>query len=523
MPSDSGCAKEVMSQYMRKILRGSASNVVRVLVAAPFALILPPLLVHRMVPAEYSAWILILQGSAYINLLDLGLQTAIGKFVAEYDAADDRTGACRILSSSFAILCMSALLGAAVIAIVTWLVPEVFRQMPVALVGSMREGILLVGLSTAFALPFNAFLATFTGMQMYGFPTILAIFSKTLTSIALIILVLMHASLVQLALCMALFNVATAIVQFLGWRKYARRRVDFSFGLIDRQSAWRLTKYGGVLSVWSLAMLFISGLDMVIVGHYDYNNTGYYAVAATVTNFMLLIIGSMFAPLLPAVSSVQSGRTSSQIGDMVVQATRLCTLLLCLIGLPVALGAYSLLKLWVGQDYAMRSAHFLQVLVLGNVIRQLCYPYALVVLAMGKQHQATFAAISEATVNVVVSIYLVQKMGAIGVAIGTVVGAIVSTGVTLSISMKLTRAIMSFSRRHFLFEGLLRPATCLIPSIFLAPFWLKSTMMPMNPFWIAVWAVATLAIAWYGGLVSREKQRLKESALRLVSWKEVRG
>ena len=41
------------------------------------ALALPPLLVHHMASVEYSAWVLILQCSAYINLLDLGLQTAV--------------------------------------------------------------------------------------------------------------------------------------------------------------------------------------------------------------------------------------------------------------------------------------------------------------------------------------------------------------------------------------------------------------------------------------------------------------
>jgi O-antigen/teichoic acid export membrane protein len=88
--------------HTRKILQGSASNVARVVVSMLVALVLPPLLVHRMVPAEYSAWVLILQCSAYINLLDLGLQTAIAKFVAEYDTAGDRNAGSRILSSSFA-------------------------------------------------------------------------------------------------------------------------------------------------------------------------------------------------------------------------------------------------------------------------------------------------------------------------------------------------------------------------------------------------------------------------------------
>ena len=60
----------------------------------------------------------------------------------------------------------------------------------------------------------------------------------------------------------------------------------------------------------------------------------------------------------------QSGRTPEQLGDIVIKATRYCVLLLCLIGLPLLVAPYLLLKLWVGQDYAIRSALFLQVLVL---------------------------------------------------------------------------------------------------------------------------------------------------------------
>ena len=72
--------------HKRKILHGSASNILRVTLSLLVSLVLPPFLVHRMSTAEYSAWVLILQVSAYVGLLDLGLQTAVGKFVAEYHA-----------------------------------------------------------------------------------------------------------------------------------------------------------------------------------------------------------------------------------------------------------------------------------------------------------------------------------------------------------------------------------------------------------------------------------------------------
>lgn len=500
--------------HKRKILQGSASNMARILLSMLVALVLPPLLVHRLAPAEYSAWMLILQCSAYVNLLDLGLQTAIGKFVAEYDAVGDRIASSRVLSSSCAILCATAFVGAVGIAVVTWRVPQLFNQMPSALIGDLREGILLVGLSTVIALPFSAFLAVFTGLQEYGFPTAWATLSKILSSAALAGLLLMHGKLVQLAWCMALFNVATAAGQFLGWRKYAEERVAFSFRVVGWQSVLQLAKYGSVLSIWTVATLFISGLDIVIVGHYDYRNTGYYGVATAATSFMLIVIGGVFSPLLPAVSSLQPGSTSVQLGELVIKFTRYCALLMFLIGLPLLFGSYPLLRLWVGHDYAIRSALFLEVLVLGNMIRMMAYPYAIAVVATGKQHLATISPVAEAAVNVIVSIYLVQRTGAVGVAIGTLVGAFVCLGVTLAVSMKHTRATILMSRRRFVSEGLLRPLMCVIPSLLLLPFWKRSAVLQVKPLWIAIWTLATLAIAWFVGLSAQDRETVLGAAAR---------
>ena len=51
--------------------------------------------------------------------------------------------------------------------------------------------------------------------------------------------------------------------------------------------------------------------------------------------------------------------------------TRYCTLLLCLLGLPLLFGAYPLLSLWVGHQYAIRSALYLEILVIGNLFGSL--------------------------------------------------------------------------------------------------------------------------------------------------------
>jgi O-antigen/teichoic acid export membrane protein len=203
-------------------------------------------------------------------------------------------------------------------------------------------------------------------------------------------------------------------------------------------------------------------------------------------------------------------------GEVCIKATRYCTLLLCLLGLPLFFGAFPLLSIWVGRPYAARSAVYLQVLIIGNCIRQLAFPYTIGVVATGKQHLATISAIAEASVNIGLSIWLVQRFGAIGVAIGTLVGAIVSLGVHLGVSMRFTRSTILIQRRSFVLVGLLRPLLCVTPSLLLYPFWRRDAILPANPAVLIAGFTLTVAIAWTIGLTADERAQCKSIFNRLL-------
>src|SRR5271154_5386757 len=240
-----------MSQT-RLVLRGSVSNIIRLVLSTLIAFILPPFLVRHLPQAEYSAWVLIIQLSAYVNLLDFGLQTAIAKFVAEHHATGDKEANYRLVSTSVVALSTAALIGAGVVCIMVWGLPQLFHQMPSHLLHDVRVGLLIVGLSSAFSLPFSPFLAVFTGLQDYVFPTAVTSISKIASAAALIVLLLLHGTLVQLAGAIAICNLTTAIAQWAVWRRFARERVAFTFPLFDRGSAAKLTKFGGALAIWTL-------------------------------------------------------------------------------------------------------------------------------------------------------------------------------------------------------------------------------------------------------------------------------
>src|SRR3984957_3982707 len=202
----------------RKVLQGSASNALRLFLSLLVSLVLPPFLVHRMPPAEYSAWVLILQLSNYVFLLDFGLQAAVGKFVAEYDAAGDRAASHGVVSTSFTILAGAAAIGCVALGIMVWSVPKLFHQMPPALLPEVRIALLAVGLSSAFALPFIIYILGCVTLQHYVLPSVAASMTRVGSACALVILLHLRPSLRELSLELAASNVLQVVSQFAVWR-----------------------------------------------------------------------------------------------------------------------------------------------------------------------------------------------------------------------------------------------------------------------------------------------------------------
>jgi O-antigen/teichoic acid export membrane protein len=490
-----------------RLSRNVAISLARVAVNSLVALVLPAYLTHHLPATIYGAWVLILQLGAYVSFLDFGVQTGVAKFVAEYEAKGDEAGAGRHASAGFAMMTLAGLLGFGLTFVLAWQVPRLFQTMPPSLYRDVRISVLLVGCSLSFGLVCSVFSAVFLGLQRYFVPMTISILNKASFTVVVLVAVALHGSLMSMGIVVAVVNVSTALLQVLAWRRMAAH-IRVSVSLVDYRVFKQMTRYCALLSIWTMGMLCVSGLDVTIVGHYDYYQTAYYSIATLPTNFIIVLLGAVFGPMMPASSALSTQRSAAEMGDLLARITRYGTILLLLTGLPLMVLGFPILHLWAGPAYAVSSLRYLQVLVLANMIRNICQPYAMMLAATGKQGAATVTAISEAVVNLGSSIYLASRFGAIGVAYGTLLGSFVSVALHFSVSMHFTRKTLAIARARLLMRGLLRPASIALPSILLFRLWWTSpAATPASPIAL-LWGFSTLLIAWFGSLRRDERSRL---------------
>ncbi len=509
----SGTLPEKSGGFAATISRNIAASLARVGAVSVVALVLPAYLTHHLPVTTYAAWVLILQLAAYVSYLDLGIQTAISKFVAEYEAKGDQAGAGRHASAGFFLMVLAGTLGLILTFILAWQVPRLFRAMPANLYHDVRIGVLMVGSSLAFGLVCAVYSAVFLGLQRYWIPMTISIVNRASYAIIVLAVVALHGNLEIMGIAVALVNVATGVLQVAAWRHRASH-VHISTRLVDYGVLKTMARYCSIQSIWILGMLCVTGLDVTIVGHYDYIQTAFYSIATLPTTFILLVVSSMMNPLLPASSAMSTRHSSEEMGDFLARITRYTTILLLLTGLPLIVCGWPLLRLWVGQEYATHTLPYLRILVCANVLRNLCAPYATMIVATDRQGAATAATISEAAVNLGSSIYLASRFGAIGVALGTVLGALVSVSLHFVISMRFSQRTISISSSRLFLKGLLRPAMIAIPSLVLLPLWWSPAPVSLSFQLAFVWAISTLLFAWLGGLSRRERKDLVQFLTR---------
>lgn len=496
--------------FASTLARNILASLARVIAVSLVAVVLPAFLTHHLPVAIYAAWVLIIQLAAYVSYLDLGIQTGVSKFVAEFDARHDTAGAGRHASAGLVLMLFAGALGLLLTSGLAWQVPRLFRGMPTNLQHDVRVSVLLIGTSLCFGLVCAVYSAVFLGLQRYWIPMSITIVNRVSYAAIVVIVVMLRGSLEAMGIAVATVNVLTGLLQVFAWRQKASH-IRVSMRTPDYGVLKNVTRFCSLQSVWMMAMLCIAGLDVTIVGHFDYPQTAYYSVATLPVAFILMIMAAMLNPLMPASSALSTRRSPAEMGELVARFTRYAVFVLLLTGLPLIVFGYPILRLWVGEQYAVHTLSYLRILLLANIIRNLCAPYATMIIATNRQSAAIIAAVSEAVVNLASSIYLASRFGAIGVAVGTVLGAFVSVALHFGLTMHFTRATLAISRLLLFAKGMLRPAVIVIPSLLILPLCWSAASSLSAPA-VFGWFAGTILFAWYGALTLSDRNE----AVRII-------
>ena len=450
----------------RNLIKNAAANLLSGFSGALLAVVLPPLLVRTLSHDTYSAWVLILQVGAYANLLGFGLQTAVGRFVAHARETGDTEKRDGIVSTALLILTGSALVAIFALWVVSHFVPDLFPKLPQSLQASVSRAILLIGGSIAMGLPFSVYTGLFVGLQRNEVPAALQIFGRTLLGVSVVVAA--KASGGDLGAMSKAYAAASVVMYGAQWsvaRLWAgpMRRNIF---LATKTHARELVRYCFSLTVWSLAMLLVSGADLVLVAWLDFPKVGSYGIASNLLMLFYGFQGAIFNVLIPESAKIHAQGDEGRLTGMLVRTTRYNLLLMAALTLAYFPFRPWLLQLYVGSAYGHDVRPILDVLLVAGVVRLSMTPYNMLAIGTGDHKRIVVSPVLEGISNLILSILLGRWLGAIGIAIGTLLGGII--GAAFHVFYNLPRSpSLPISWRDFLRQAFKANAWVFVP-IFVA-------------------------------------------------------
>ena len=425
------------------------------------AFILSPFLVHTLGDTQYGIWTIAVAFTGYMNLLDLGLTSAVTRYVSKYWASSDFESTNSIASTALALFLVVGIVIVMVSPVMSVLISGIVSVGP-ELDSVVRALIIVMSFDIAVFVLSGVMKGLFGGLQRYIVINLAQLFSAAFKAILFYVALTRGGGLIEMAYVSLTANVLVVAIFWLVLRRTVPE-IRFSLARIKRASFSKIYHYGKYTFVAMLANQLIYYSDAFIIGFFlNAAAVTYYSIPWTLAEYSKKVTLAIAQTYTPAISASDAKDDRSNLTELYFAGSRYVLLisnLLC-VGLLVLGGAF--IGIWMGPQYRELCQDVLFILVVNLMVycpQQISYS---VLQGLGRQKLYSYASVGVSIINLILSIILVQRYGIIGVALGAAIPQILFQ---LILVPNLTLRVLGVSYRQYLTRAIL---PSVLPAIVLA-------------------------------------------------------
>jgi len=416
-------APSVASGRTRRLIEGTLATMLSKGVVLAVNAISIPIVVRYLGAESFGVWVTISTALSMLLLLDLGVANSLTNFISEAYAAGDRDHASVYSTTALGIMVIFALfLGG----IAWWIWPHLnwehlfHLSSPTA---SSTVGRAVAVAVTIFLVGLPAGLAPkiLGGYQELRLANLFATTGSICSLIAIIVLVRLHAGLVALVAAPSAAFVGANLLCLIWIWLFHKPWLSPRLSRITGSATRRMMQTGSEFFVLQLAGLVVFNSDNLVVTHYlGPAQVTSYSVAWRLVSYAA-VAQTLISPALWPAFSEAFARGDMQWVRNTFRRTMLLTmgsvLAFCLI---FAWGGRTIIRIWASSA-AVPTEGLLLLMCVWILISTFMNNTATVLVAKGQTRLQAWCSLGAAAINLALSIYWVQRIGAIGVILGTIV------------------------------------------------------------------------------------------------------
>ena len=379
---------------------------------------LTPVIVRDLGSSAYGVWILAMSTVAYLNLLDLGLRTAIIRFVSRADAEHDPSAASRAIGAALWFrLLIAAAVGVLSIAI-AWLFPHLFR-IPPELGRAAQVTVLLSALGVAVTLVSGVFGAVLSAIHRFDILSSVTMVQTLLRAGGVLLILRSGGGLKALASWeLAVIVVMAIITSGIALRVFPPARVPI--GRPDLQTLRTIWSYSFVMFVIIIAGQIVFNTDNLVVGAFlSVGLVAAYAIGGSLIQYASQVVTALSTTFVPLASNLDAAGRPEKMRQFLLRGTQATLGLALPISLTLLFRGKTFVGLWMGAQYSEISGTVIQILLVSQFFTVANLTAGAIMFAIGQHKPVAKWASVEAVLNLALSLILVRTVGVYGVAWGT--------------------------------------------------------------------------------------------------------
>ena len=421
--------------------------------------LLTPIVIRSLGTVAYGVWILAVSTVAYLGLLDMGLRSAVIRYVSKADAQGNTGEAQKAIGAAlwFRILIAS---GALVLSLILALVfPHLFKVSN-GLERPAQITVLMCAFAVAVTLVSGVFGAVLSAIHRFDVLSGVTVGQTTVKAAG--VLLILHSGRGLIALAYWEFTV-TLLAGLVTWRAAAKiyPACRVRLGRPDIKTLKMIWSYSVTTFIIVIAVQVVFNTDNIVVGALvGVGAVAFYSIGGSLVAYSRQVVSAVATTFIPMASNLEAAGKSDDLQKLLVKGTQATLGLALPVSLALLFRGKTFIGLWMGPKYSDVAGTVLQILMISQFFGVANTTAGQIAFGIEKHKSMANWAIIEAALNLSLSIVLARRIGLYGVAWGT---SIATTVIHLIFWPRFVRRELHVPLRTYLWDGWGKITLCSIP------------------------------------------------------------
>ncbi len=401
------------------LLLNAVSNWVALIINITIAFYMTPLILKFIGKEGYGIWTIIMSIIGYYGVLDLGISSAISRYIARYAGKRDSESLNKTASTSMIIF---SIIGIIIILCSVLLAEPIsyFFNISYANLQNFKYVMYLLGLMTAIYFPNNVLVAIIKAHEHFIVSNIRGVFIALLRTGLTILLFWLDYGLLGIAFSYLVSSIIESACNVYIF-KIKTPQVKIRLQYADLTTIKKLMNFGFITFIITISDQIRFNLDSFVIGKMiNVSSVAVFRIAGLIVQYIGFLVIAGTSVFSPRFAMLHGQKDYEKLKDLFLDSLLFASLLSFGILLGTIVFGGSFIQFWVGNDFK-DAVPVLWVLTLAFTFDLSQNSSIGVLYAINKHKFYAYFVIIEAACNLALSIILAPYFGILGVALGTAI------------------------------------------------------------------------------------------------------